>query len=67
MRMLRIIGVVIGFAAAGLSFLALQVNETTSYLTYLAGARVGFYLAVVAYILIGIGAAYGPRREIRRG
>jgi hypothetical protein len=66
LRVLRIIGVVIGFAAAGLSFLALQVNQSYPYTTYLAAARVGFYLAVIAYILIGIGAAYGPRREIRR-
>lgn len=66
LRVLRIIGVVIGFAAAGLSFLAVQANSGTSYLTYLGAARVGFYLLVIAYILIGIGAAYGPRREIRR-
>ena len=66
LRVLRIIGVVIGFAAAGLSFLALQANDGVRYLTYLGAARVGFYLALVAYILIGIGAAYGPRREIRR-
>ena len=65
-RVLRIIGVVIGFAAAGLSFLALQVNQARPYTTYLVGARVGFYLLVIAYVLIGIGAAYGPRREIRR-
>jgi hypothetical protein len=66
LRVLRIIGVVIGFAAAGLSFLALQANDGTKYTTYLGAARVGFYLLVLAYILIGIGAAYGPRREIRR-
>jgi hypothetical protein len=66
LRVLRIIGVVIGFAAAGLSFLALQVSPSLSYVTCLAHARVGFYLLVIAYILVGIGAAYGPRRELRR-
>lgn len=66
LRVLRIIGVVIGFAAAGLSFLAVQATNGVGYLTYLGAARVGFYLLVIAYILIGIGAAYGPRRELRR-
>jgi hypothetical protein len=66
LRVLRIIGVVIGFAAAGLSFLAVQASNGIAYVSYLGAARVGFYLLVIAYILIGIGAAYGPRREIRR-
>ena len=66
LRVLRIIGVVVGFAAAGLSFLALDLNHAFGYLHFLASARIGFYLAVVGFVLVGIGAAYGPSREIRR-
>jgi hypothetical protein len=66
LRVLRIIGVVIGFAAAGLSFLAVDLNHQFSYTHFIASARIGFYLAVVGYVLVGIGAAYGPSREIRR-
>ncbi len=62
LRAFRIIGVVVGFAAAGLSFLALQLVDNSSYTDNLVHARVGFYLILVAYVLAGIGAAIGPRR-----
>lgn len=62
LRALRVIGVVAAFATAGLSFLAIQVTTTRSYTDWFADARIGFYLAVVGYILIGIGAAIGPRK-----
>jgi hypothetical protein len=61
LRAFRVIGVVVGFAAAGLSFLAIQLLQG-SYLDYLKAARIGFYLMVVAYLLAGIGAAIGPRK-----
>jgi hypothetical protein len=62
LRAFRIIGVVVGFAAAGLSFLALQLVDNSSYTSNLAHARIGFYLILIAYILAGVGAAIGPRR-----
>lgn len=61
MRIFRIIGVVVGFAAAGLSFLAVQLSDSGSYLDYLKDARIGFYFAVVGFVVAGIGAAIGPR------
>jgi hypothetical protein len=61
LRAFRIIGVVVGFAAAGLSFLAIQLDQG-SYLDYLKAARIGFYLMIIAYLLAGIGAAIGPRK-----
>jgi len=60
LRATRVIGVVTGFAAAGLSFLALQVSDGHSYLDRPKDARIGFYLAVIGFVLVGIGAAMGP-------
>lgn len=62
LRAFRVIGVVIAFAMAGLSFLALEIDSNTSYTTVLKNTRIGFYLLVIAYILVGIGSAIGPRR-----
>lgn len=62
LRAFRIIGVVVGFAAAGLSFLALQLIDNSSYTSNLAHARIGFYFMLVAYLCAGAGAAIGPRR-----
>ncbi len=62
LRIVRVIGVVVGIAAAGLSFLALQFGDFVSYTDVLKSARVGFYLLVVAFLLIGVGAGIGPRK-----
>ncbi|MEO9138115.1 MAG: hypothetical protein ABI345_03525 [Jatrophihabitans sp.] len=62
LRALRVVGVVTAFAAAGLSFLAVQVTEGRGYVDWLKDARIGFYLAVIGFILVGIGAAIGPRK-----
>ncbi|MGI8677304.1 MAG: hypothetical protein ACR2LX_01170 [Jatrophihabitans sp.] len=62
LRAARVIGVVTAFAAAGLSFLAVQLADQPSYLDYLKNARIGFYLAVIGFVLVGIGAAIGPRK-----
>ena len=62
LRIVRVIGVVVGIAAAGLSFLALQFGDFVSYTDVIKNARVGFYLLVLAYLLIGIGAGIGPRK-----
>lgn len=62
LRALRVVGVVAAFAAAGLSFLALQVTDNRGYVEWFKDARVGFYLAVLGFVLIGVGAAIGPRK-----
>ena len=62
LRICRIIGIVIGLAAAGLSFLAIQLNSAQAYSTYLKDARIGFWLAVVGFLFAAIGAGIGPRR-----
>lgn len=62
LRAFRVLGVVVGFAAAGLSFLALQLFDNGSWTDNFQAARIGFYLMVVAYLLTGTGAAIGPRK-----
>jgi hypothetical protein len=62
LRIARVIGVVVGIAAAGLSFLALQFGDFVSYTDVIKNARVGFYLLVLAYLLVGVGAGIGPRK-----
>jgi hypothetical protein len=64
LRVFRIIGTVVGLAAAGLTFLAIKLGNSgvTPYTEYLKHARVGFYFAIVGFLLAGIGAAIGPRR-----
>ena len=61
-RALRIIGVVIGVATAGLSFLAVRVDDNGVYTDYIKHARAGFYLLVIAYLLAAIGAGIGPSK-----
>jgi hypothetical protein len=38
-------------------------SEFSGYGTYLKHARLGFYFALAAFLLAGIGAAIGPRRS----
>lgn len=61
-RALRIIGVVVGVAAAGLSFLAIRLSDGADYSQFIKHASVGFYLAVIAFLLAAVGAAIGPSR-----
>ncbi len=62
LRVFRIVGTVVGFAGAGLTFLAIDLANGTSYSQYIEHARLGFYFAVIGLALAGIGAAIGPRR-----
>lgn len=62
LRAVRAIGAVVGFAAAGLTFLAIDPGDNGSYGDAIGDARIGFYFAVVGFLLIGIGAAIGPRK-----
>lgn len=62
LRAFRIVGAVVGFAAAGLTFLAIKLGDGLSYTEILKNASIGFYFAVVGFVVAGIGAAIGPRR-----
>lgn len=63
---LRALGVIIAVASIAITFWALKFLSTSSpgYSHYLDHARIGFYLALAAFLLIGIGAMIGPRRQV---
>lgn len=69
----RVIGVLVAIAAIVLTFLSIQLiknNDTLpeayrGYGTWLKHARIGFYVAVAGFVLIGVGAAAGPSRTRR--
>jgi hypothetical protein len=63
LRICRIIGIVVGVAMAGLTFLAIDFSgDSTGYSNYLKHAQIGFYFAVAGFLIAGIGAGVGPRR-----
>jgi hypothetical protein len=63
LRICRIIGIVVGIAMSGLTFLAIDFSgNSTGYSDYLKNAQIGFYFAVAGFLLAGIGAGIGPRR-----
>ncbi len=63
LRICRIVGIVVGVAMSGLTFLAIDFSGNgTGYSDYLKDAQVGFYFAVAGFLIAGIGAGVGPRR-----
>ena len=62
-RAFRAIGVVVGIAAAGLTFLAIKSDTGgPSYSSTISHTQIGFWLVIVGFVLIGVGAGIGPRR-----
>ncbi len=67
----RVIGPVVALGAVVLTFLAIQLLKSgitadhalSSYGDYLKNARLGFYLALAGFVLIGFGAALGPQHK----
>lgn len=69
----RVIGPVVALGAVIVTFFAIQLLKSgisadqalSSYGDYLKNARLGFYLALGGFVLIGVGAALGPRHQRR--
>lgn len=59
---LRALGAVLAAAAIAFTFLSIRLYTGRSYSDYISGASVGFYLAVLGFLLVGIGALIGPKR-----
>lgn len=59
---LRALGAILAAAAIAFTFLAIRLATGGSYSDYISHASVGFYMAVVGFLLVGIGALIGPKR-----
>jgi hypothetical protein len=61
---LRGVGVVVGLAGAVLTLFAIKLSSSgpQGLSDYLKDARIGFYFAIVGFVVIAVGAAMGPRR-----
>jgi hypothetical protein len=62
----QIVGLVVGLVGAAMTFLAIKLADPpngTGYGDYLKHANVGFYLAAGGFVVLGIGAAIGSRRN----
>ena len=58
---LRALGAVLAAAAIAFTFLAIRISSVGSYSDYISNASVGFYLAVVGFLVVGAGALVGPK------
>jgi xanthosine utilization system XapX-like protein len=59
---LRIVGALAGLAGIGLTLWAIDLGHGPPYTEFLKNARVGFYVALGAFVFISLGAMIGPRR-----
>jgi hypothetical protein len=60
----RALGALVAAAGIGMTFWAVQfLHHRGAYSEYIKNARVGFYLTLAGFLLIGIGALIGPRRK----
>jgi hypothetical protein len=63
----RVVAIVVSVAGIIMTFLAIELTKSgidlgvaTGYSDYLKHARLGFYFAVIGFLLTGVGAAVGP-------
>jgi hypothetical protein len=61
----RVIGALGAAAAIAVTFVAIKLADGPAYSEYLKHARIGFYVAVGGFLLIGIGALVGPAHDRR--
>lgn len=60
---LRAIGAILAAISIAFTFFAIRFTNGSAYTDYLKNARIGFYFALVGFLLMGIGALIGPRRR----
>jgi magnesium-transporting ATPase (P-type) len=58
----QLVGLLVGLVSVGLTFLAIKGNGS-SYSATLKQTTVGFYVAAAGFLVLGIGAAIGSRKN----
>jgi hypothetical protein len=61
----RVITPLVAVAGIALTFIAIDIFAGPGYSTWIKSARPGFYLAVIGFLLVGVGSALGTNREHR--
>lgn len=60
---LRAVGAILAAISVAVTFFAIRFSDGPAYTDYLKNARIGFYFALLGFLLMGIGALIGPRRR----
>jgi hypothetical protein len=60
---LRAIGAIVAAISIAITFFAIRLGAFGSLTDYLKQARVGWYLTLIGFVLMGAGALNGPRRR----
>lgn len=58
---LRALGAILAAAAIAVTFFAIRLTPARAYTDYLKHVRIGFYLALLGFLLVGIGSLIGPK------
>ena len=61
----RVITPILAAGAIATTLVAVDITTGNGYRFWIADARVGFYMALVGFLLIGVGATLGTGRERR--
>lgn len=61
----RVITPLLAAGAIAVTLVAVDITSGNGYHFWISGARAGFYLALVGFLLAGVGATLGTRRERR--
>jgi hypothetical protein len=60
---LRAVGAIVAAISIAVTFFAIRFGAYGPFTDYLKQARIGYYLTILGFILMGIGALIGPRRR----
>ena len=60
---LRAVGAIVAAISIAVTFFAIRFGAFGPFTHYLKDARIGYYLTMLGFLLMGIGALIGPRRR----
>jgi hypothetical protein len=62
-RVWQAVGLLVGLVGVAMTFVAIKLGDRGGYSTYLKHTNVGFYVAAAGFLVLGIGAAIGSRKN----